>query len=290
MGNCISVYNTFQYDSGFEFELINSFTAHVGPIHTLSWGNDSVLFTAGQDSNIYGWTLTSGSRIDNFNVLRSSGPCKILATTFVGKGFEAAACTSDGALHKLVWNGKATEDCKTFLIHKPNENITITCLNFSVDDKLLLTGTKEGKIRVYDWNSAGKASNCKREIALHNCNPSSDENIHTVRRITMSKDSTIISVGGNDGSLFISSMKACSKQETSNDKTPAHYFSNQKEGLALMNIEDYEENQVLISDLEQKIKTLKNDHDFALHSKDALWQAEMKELSDRTDQIVEAER
>jgi hypothetical protein len=105
----------------------------------------------------------------------------------------------------------------------------------------------------------------------------------------MSKNCAIVSAGGNDGSLFISSMKA-SKQETSQIKTTFPIFSNQNEGFSLINVEDHEESQVLISDLEQKIRTLKNDHEFALHSKDALWQAEMKELSGKTNEIVEAER
>ena len=256
MGNCISVYNTFQHHSGFTFDLVHSFTGHISPINALSWATDSVLFTAGQDGNIYGWTLIHRARIDNFNVLRSSGACKLLATTFTDKRFEAAVCTSDGALHKLIWNGKAAEDCQSLLINKPNENVAISCLSFSLDNQMLFAGTNEGKIRIYDWYSAGKASNCKREIALHNSNPSSDEILHSVKCITMSKNSSIVSTGGNDGSLFVSSMK-CAKQESSNEKRTISIFSSQNEDIALINVEEYEESHVLISDLEQKIKTLK---------------------------------
>ena len=212
--------------SAYTFDLVHSFTGHSGPVESLSWATDSVLFTAGLDGNIYGWTLIHCARIDNFNVLRNFGVCTALVTTFRQKRFEAAACTSNGAVHKLIWNGNPSEDCQTFLINKPNSNGSATSLCFSIDDKFLFTGTKQGKILIYDWDPAGSASNCKREIALHNISPYSDEVLNSVKCITVSKDRTIISAGGSDGSLFISSMKA-SKQELTES------LDSQKEVLGL---------------------------------------------------------
>ena len=290
MAKGIFVYNTFQYESAYTFDLVHSFTGHSGPVNSLSWANDSVLFTAGQDGNIYGWTLIHGARLDNLNVLRNFGICKALVTTFTGKRFEAAACTSDGALHKLIWNGNASDDCQVFLIKKPNCNENATSLCFSSDNSFLFTGTEQGKILIYDWDSAGTASNCKRELTLHNKSPNYDQILNSVKCITISKDNTIISTGGIDGSLFISSMKTSTQKSSKDMMSPCPILSNQNEGLSLINIEEYEECRVSISDLQQKIETLKNEHEFNLHSKSAMWQEKMKELSESTDEILKEER
>ena len=144
LGNTISIYSTYQKHHSLAFVSVATFTGHVGPIHSSYW-TDRFLFSCSSDCNIYDWDINLGVRIDNMNVLRSSGVCSAIIVTSLFESLTAAACTSDGALHKLSWSGKTSEDSNALTLCVPsNDRIISVCL--SQDKNFLFAGASNGTI------------------------------------------------------------------------------------------------------------------------------------------------
>lgn len=283
LGNGISIYATYQGGNSSSFLLLHSFTGHVGPVKSLSWANDNILFSAGIDKNIYGWDMQHGTRVDSLNVLRSFGNCNALVAFSSNKRLEVAACTSDGGVYRIDCLG--TEKCEVKTLIRQSEDVPVSiCLN--EERSILYVGTTRGVIRCINWNINTSEMTCFQEIYLHNRHSLSSSNSinPAIRSIRVARN-CLITAGGIDGSIFLSLTG-----QNSNNKSLVSSSSFQNDNIVLITLEDYKQSKDLVVELEQQIITLNNDHEFALHSKDALWRNEIKELTDKTDEIVEAEQ
>jgi len=290
VNNTISVYATYQSSHTSTFLLVSSFTSHVGRINHLTWANNT-LFSAGTDRNIYGWDMNHGARIDNMNKLRSFGACTSIVVSSSHKSFKAAACTSEGSLHKLTWSGRASDESELVTISGPSDDgVTVVCLCH--DKGFLYAGTVSGKVRVYDWHSSDdKGSHCISQISLHCHYPPSANNLpantHSISCLKATR-TQLVSAGCFDGAIFLSKLKGSQiqdKQGTHNIGTP--FLT---DDIVLISMEEHNESKAIIADLEERIKTLKIDHNFNIHSKETLSKNELLELTTKTDDAIEAER
>ncbi len=289
LGNGISIFATYQKDkSSSSFLLLQSFTGHVGLIKDLSWANDNILFTAGIDKNIYGWDVQRGARIDNLNILRTFGNCDALVVFSSKKKFEAAACTSDGAIHRIHWIGISTaaSELKTLTTGSgENAEDKPVSICFNEEKTVLYVGTSNGVVRCFNWTTEEEAERmtCFREVSIHARHPDSQKPAITCLRTA---GSCLITAGGIDGSLVLSSTGKPRDSKLQLSVVPTF----QNDNVVLITLEDFKQSKDLVTELEQKIISLINDHEFALHSKDMLWRNEIKELTERTNEIVGAEQ
>ena len=291
LSNDIYVYASYSKSaSTTSFQMLHCFTGHSGVVKTLSWANDSILFTSGSDKHVYGWDIQRGSRIDNLNVFRSFGECTALDVSSKGLGYEATACTSDGALHWVVWSGIGEIEVSNMYTRSDDVSISLT---FNNDRTLLFVGTTKGHIRCFDWESKGKGGvNCIREFCHHSkftgAMDDMNDNLFPIKCLK-SVGRYLFSGGGMDGSIFLCEITQNSKMHL-DSKQPQNGFQLTTDAVALISLEDYNQNKEILVDLEQKIVTLNNEHEYALHSKDALWKNEIKEITEKTNEIVEAEQ
>lgn len=287
LSNGIYVYATYNKPHSSSFFLLHSFMGHVGLVKSLSWANDNIFFSSGVDKNIYGWDVQRGKRIDNFNVLREFGICTYLEVFTSYQRFEAVACTSDGGIHRLDWNG--TGSCQVETINSQSDDMpTTTC--FNGDRSILYVGTEKGTIRCFHWNSDKDRIKCFREMSFHVSLVNNSIN-PAISHVRVAED-CLITTGGVDGSIILSSIQHKETKESRELKSTQPQISilnPQNDNVVLIALEDYQESNVLITELEQKIVTLNNDNEFALHSKDVLWRNEIRELTEKTNKIVEAE-
>ena len=289
LSNGISVYATYNKSQSSSFILLHSFTGHVGLVKSLSWANDNIFFSSGVDKNVYGWDVQRGKRIDNFNVLREFGVCTYLEVFASYQRFEGVACTSDGGIHRLDWNG--TGDCRVVTINSQCDDMPKTTC-FNRDRSILYVGTERGAIRCFHWDNDKNRIKCFREIVLHVSLTNGSTKNPAISHIRMAAN-ILITTGGVDGSVILSSIEHNQTKEANELKSTqphASILNYQNENVVLIAMEDYQESKDLVTELEQNIVTLNNDHEFALHSKDVLWRNEIKELTEKTNKIVEAEQ
>ena len=295
-GNTISVYLTYQNSNSCTFSLISSFIGHLGAIKHLSWSCDT-LFSSGLDRNIYGWDMKHGARIDNLNVLRSFGVCESLVVkNYRTSEVRAAACTSDGKLHTIWWSGKIGDESKVTTLMRANEDkVTTVCL--SEDESHLFAGTSGGSVLIYRWDGAASEDDTKKQtqhqehlscihqVSLH-CNYPHSSSSAAITCL-ISKGSQLISAGGIDEALLLSSLKSSAlSQHTKNSIAPMI----SDDTIVLISTDEFEAAKETISEFRERIKTLKNDHEFSIHSKETLWKNELTDLTQKTDEVIEAER
>ncbi len=284
----IHIYATYsKTNSTTSFVLLHCFTGHSGLVNSVTWANDNILFTTGLDKNVYGWDIQRGSRIDNLNVFRSFGECTALDVSSKGFGFEAAVCTSDGALHRVVWSGIG--EIEVTNVHTRSDDVPIL-LAFNQDRTMLFVGTTRGIIRCFDWDSKGRIS-CIKESCYHSKLSSMIQRSKTVPsiRCLSSARNYLFTAGGLDGSIILYGIEQI-LQIHSTSHGYQNNFQLNNNTVALTTLEDYNFSRDLLVDLEHKIVTMNNEHEYALHSKDALWKNEIKELTEKTNEIVEAEQ
>ncbi len=293
VGNSIQVYPTYQSSYPGTFLLDTSFTGHVGPIDNLTWAGDS-LFSTGSDRNIFGWDTTHGSRIDNMNLLQSIGPCRSIAVSSTRSSYNAAVAMSDGSLHKLAWSGKYSEESKCSLICKSaDDGITTVCI--SQDKSFLFAGTTSGSIKCYSWHSShenNESHSCLSQIPLHLNLYSSLRSATNDKRIQgaisrlKSTRNFIVSTGGIDGAICMCKVQS-SHHPDDDQMYDAPLLNNH---IVLISSEEYGENKENISELNNRIQSLKREFDVQLHSRDTLFETKMQELTSKTDMLLETER
>ena len=281
IANGISVYSTFQDRHPSTFLLESSFIGHTGPVQCLTWSGDK-LFSAGADRNMFGWDMGTGVRIDNLNVLRSSGACVSVAVAPSYNVLRVATCTTDGALHKIEWSGRSADESTTTLLCGPSTEKKINTVCLSQDKSTLFAATSNGVVQIYSWLSEDDPTRIVHQVALH-CNyslVSLQRSIPLVSRM-MCSGTFLISTGGKDGSLMLS--------EYSSSQPPPR-VSLINEDIVLIRIDAYEETKEVINELKRNIKTLKSDHNFELHSKEMIWKNILAEQKDQAGETFTAER
>jgi len=282
LGNLVSVF------SSDNFLLTNTFVGHVSHIKTLRWGQDNsnFLFSVGLDGNIFFWDLSKDSRVeDASNLHRSTTYTSIVVDICQNHSKRSRIVGSnDGYFVEQSWLGgeKGFYEVRQINSNMPSDNhITALCLNKSRTK--LFAGLGDGRIRTYHW-------------PLENTTTFQDFNIghsnvagFTVRGrepafkgvVTMRCSDNLLFSTGSDGSVFIFELQRTllsSKDDTVMSKP------------ILVNAEQYAEQQEYITDLISKVEDLKSDTEFALHNKESLWQAELKELTENTHSLIKAEK
>lgn len=289
IGNTISIYSTYQQKFFSTFSLNMSFLGHVGPVKHFSWAGN-MLFSSGGDRNIYGWDMNHGARIDNLNVLRSFGECESLVVTSSRDSFKAAACTSDGKLHMLWWTGKNKDECEVVTLRIPNDD-SVNAVSLNEDRQFLFAGMSSGSVRIYDWEGGPEYvkehQQCIPQVSLHckHLHPSNK----TISRICC-KGNQLITAGGIDGALTVSSLRTSHVHNNENIMHRLEIAPTMNDDIVLISTDEFEATKDLISELQEKVKTMKNDHDFSLHDKENLWKNELIELTETTDVVIHAER
>ena len=289
MASSISIFKTYDSTNKGTFQIVTELSGHVGPVQSLSWSNDSYLFSTGMDGNVYGWDLRQNSRIDGLNVLKKSSSYVSLIVNCTDNNppsFDAITCSSDGFLHTISWSGDKKDIATTDpLISDENlDQITAICLGH--DKEYIFTGSSGGYIRCYK-NHIGKGTLCY-ELPLHSP-VSSDNQDKQLQGVTNIKctNKYVICTGG-DSSIFILKIKPPKQSDTSEDKDI--FDREEHDEIVLISADEFEDGKRRVSELNEKIQSLKGDHEFAIHSKDKLWQGEMKELSEKTNELIKAER
>ncbi len=289
MASSISIFKTYDSTNKETFQTVTELSGHVGPIQSLSWPNDSYLFSTGMDGNIYGWDLRQNSRIDGLNVLKKSSNYVSLIVNCTDNNppsFDAITCSSDGFLHMISWSGDKKDLATTdpFISEESRDQITAIC--FSHDKEYLFTGSSGGYIRCYKY-PIGEGTLCY-ELPLHSpvTSDNQDKKLQGVTCIKCTNKYVICT--GSDSSIFILKMKTSTQPDTSDDR--AIFDSEEHDEIVLISADEFEDSKRRVSQLNEKIQSLKGDHEFAIHSKDKLWQGEMKELSEKTNELIKAER
>ncbi len=288
-GNTISVYRTYQHCNTYTFSLVTSFIGHVGAIKYLTWSHNTI-FSSGLDRNIYVWDMNNGARIDNMNVLRSFGICESMAIIKSrNPTVHAVACTTDGNLHAIQWSGKLGDESKvTTLSANDGDKITTVCL--SEDETIVFAGTFSGSVYIYSWDSGATQAQVSlsllQKMSLH-CNNSMISSTRNSISCMMSRGSQLISAGGLDGVLLLSTLKSSAYEQQKSIVTSP--ISND-DGIIVVSTDEFESTKDTIAELEERIKTMKSDYQFSIHSKETLWKNELTELTQKTDEVVDAER
>ena len=282
ISNGISIFSTFQDRHPTTFIVESSFIGHTGLIQCLKWAGE-ILYSTGTDRNIFGWDMHTGVRIDNMNVLRSSGACMSIAVAPSRTLLKAAVCTSNGALNKIEWSGRSADESNVTLLCSPSSENKITTVCLSQDKSTLFAATTNGIVRIYNWLSDN--AQIVHQLALH-CNYSLviSQNSPTVSTM-MCSGTFLISTGGEDGSILFSDYS--SSQAHQNSPLPPSLIN---EDIVLISIDAYEETKEIINDLKGNVKVLKNDHDFEMHSKEALMTKELAKGRALTETHIKAER
>lgn len=284
VGNTINLYEVYQKKNFMSFVLVYSFTGHIGPLNCIHWTDDT-LFSAGTDRNLYGWNLSSASRIDAMNVVRSFGSCVSIAFSSSQRKYDAACVTSDGSLHKLSWNGIISDACT--IVTKQNESHDPpTTVTFSMDQSALLVGTRSGAIQCYKWHSSPETFDfiCTSQVLLHQFPTSDPISKSSINRLRMTPNHLVWSAGDIDGSIF-----SC-VVSPSESSLSTQLVSFGVDETILTTKEEYESKLMLIDTSKSNLEQLKNDHEYNLHSIDNLWRSEVEDLSCRSEQLLNAER
>ena len=295
VGSTIYIYPTYQESHQTTFQMKTSFTGHVGPIENLVWATNHSFLTTGSDRNIYGWDIIQGCRIDNFNILCSYGSCISLAVASSFKSYNTAVSLSDGSLHKLHWNGKYSEESKSFTLSEACEQ-GVTAIALNQDKTVLFAAIASGIIRLYNWQISDDNTKyyCLSGISLHSSCPHLNIAIatkHDKRAAVTRMKSTrnILVSAGEDGSIFLSKVKLTKPGENKHDNTLFERSSNAGSVL-LLTSDEYDTKHETIEDLKNRVQSLKTDFDFQLHSKQSLNESKLRDLSSKTDRLIEIER
>lgn len=284
VGNTINLYEVYQKRHSESFILMLSFTGHIGPLNCIYWTNDT-LFTAGIDRNLYGWDISTKSRIDAMNVLRSFGPCISIVFSSSQRKYYAACVTSDGSLHKLIWNGNASESC-TIITRREQSHDPISTVAFNMDQSILLAGTRAGVIQCYKWQCSTETFDfiCTSQIPLHQPQTPGLTSRLSITRLRMTPNNLVWSAGGVDGSIF--SCVLSSSKSSLSMQSVIHGIDE----TILITPEQYDSTMTLIDTLKSNIQNLKEDHEYSLYSTDNRWKSEVEDLSRQSKQLLSAER
>jgi len=282
--NVISVFFTYQDKHPTTFLVESSFIGHTGSIQCLQWAGE-ILYSTGTDRNIFGWDMQTGVRIDNLNCLRLSGVCMSIAVATSQTLLNTAVCTSDGALHKIEWSGRSTDESMVTLLCSPSYENKITTVCLSPDKSTLFAATHDGIVRIYNWLSDDDPTQILQQVA-HHCTYSlvTSQISPTVSRMVCS-GAFLISTGGEDGSILFSDY--LSSQAHQNLLLSPSLIN---DDIVLISIYAYEETKELINDLKGNINALKSDHEFELHSQEALMKKELDKHKTNTEKHMEVER
>lgn len=291
------------------FLLICTLVGHTGPVQSLQWSHDDIyLYSSGKDGNVYGWDVSSGTLINDTNVLtRSTGYVSMVVD--LAKQDSSFSCTNnntisrvvvcsvEGHLMEVMWseNQKEKQELRKISACSSSLSDKITALSLSVDKKFLFAGTAVGNIRKYIWPLESETPSFQEYLG-HQCMidipPSSSntaegvnngpifERKHGVTSIHASHEALVTT--GEDGSIFIFSL-----DQSNYVRSLKTSFNSD---VVLVCNDEYERGIEDKLELERQLEDLKRDNDFALHSKDVMWQRELKELVESTDEMIKAER
>lgn len=287
IGNTINLYEVYQKNASSCLILVSSFTGHIGSIKCICWSVDT-FFSGGIDKNFYGWNIAQSSRIDNMNVLRSSGYCESIAFVSSSMRYDAACITSNGSLHRLFWSGNISEVCNV-VSHTSEGDDTMSCLAFNSQDSMLVVGTYSGTIKCYTWSYTPEnfSFHCTSTIPLHRSDPKSSSLTHAICCIRSAADNVMISGGTIDGSIFAISLD---EHESIMASSHSPYENRGMVHAVLISADDYETKSNTIQTLNTKIKHLIAENEYNSHSRDMLWKGELDSLSRKAEVSLEEER
>jgi len=151
-GSTIHVYPSYEMEQT-PLRRLYMFDGHTAPLTTLMWcSNDIMLYSAGKDGKIYGWSLITRSKSNKLNaVLCSSNYISIVKSKFdVNNVNRLAACSADGFLFEVSWNESTNDSPQMRQVSNPSspsDQITALCLG--TDEQFLFAGTASGDIWIY---------------------------------------------------------------------------------------------------------------------------------------------
>ena len=295
LGTNISVYSTYQNNEGSSFQLLRTFSGHVGPVNALSFNlNDVVVYSTGTDGNVYNWDIISGCRSDGMNVLHRSTSYTALVVD--DRNLTAAILSSDGMLFVISWRDSPKESPTARQLPGTGSHLDkITAICLSINHKNLFAGTAGGCIRMYDWPIKSDKPQYQ-EYSSHMSANNAPVMGHSlggpgcigITSIQVTRFCVITT--GEDGSIFLSRMQTLTERSLGMEGVIDPDYRSLNNSVILVSSDDYNEQKEQILDLERRIDTLKVSHEFDLHSKDTMWQGAMKDLSEKSDELIGGER
>jgi len=99
MGITIFVYSTYGYSVQSGMQQLYAFTGHLSPVKRVLWSpDDTFMYTAGMDGNVYGWDLIKNQRNDDVNMNRNTSFTGLVAEfpNKESKYHRVAVCGTDG--------------------------------------------------------------------------------------------------------------------------------------------------------------------------------------------------
>lgn len=178
-----STINVMVFDSK-TFQQLVSFQGHMMAVKHLAWGpGDQVLFSAGAEGNVYGWSLLSDQRLD---VIASSGrSAGILGLTIDGDAAAIMRALSGGS--EKAKSGRGEEEVEA--AEKALGNSTIVSL-------------KDGTVRIADWALAAD-SKARDSVGNARIVTVSADGSEYISVLQMSADRQFVFTGTNTGVLRI---------------------------------------------------------------------------------------
>ncbi|KAL3688584.1 hypothetical protein R1sor_014893 [Riccia sorocarpa] len=249
--NVIYVFNTYN------FENLGNLRGHNGKVRSIWWSpDDTFMITAGIDGAIYEWQIRDLKR-SRENVLKGC-----IYTSVIGlkdsKSFFAVG--SDHKLKELDENSVFKE----FFFP-----VLLTQIALPFGSRLLFAGTEFGAVRAYRYPLTGEFYEVQ---ALGS----------PVTRLIVSRDSSLLLCGGDDGAVVIFDIrdkeKALASHGVRHDKDASHWTS---EVLVLK--ADLEELKSRVQDLEQQVTEVQAHCEYQIRLKDEGIAIRIKELTDVTD-------
>ena len=135
-GISIEIYNSYTFD------LIKTLMGHIRRVRSLTWFDDSFLYTSGEDGSIYGWDIGTGRRVDETTIQQ----CVFSGIASDRQRPIVCAAGNDKKLYEIRRNDHGDTEYSTCDIL--GEDL-ITELIISNANNALICGTATGCVRVY---------------------------------------------------------------------------------------------------------------------------------------------
>lgn len=168
------------------------FMGHHGHITGLVFSPDGkYIATASKDGTVKLWDVVNRDLVQTFMGNRNT--IGFSSVAFSHNGQYLAGGTDEGGAKRHVieiWNIKNKQHIRTLSMHKT----AITAINFSTDDKQLISGSKDGTIRIWNVNTG---------IPTHTFKPKKDVKRSRVSSVDFSKNGKSILTVADDGAAYL---------------------------------------------------------------------------------------
>ena len=265
-GISLEVYNTYS------FTLVKTLMGHIRRVRSLSWFDNILLYSTGEDGSVYGWNINTGKRVDETTIQN----CVFTGLASDHERPIVCAAGNDKRLYEVRRNDQGDTEFATCSIL--GEDL-ITELVITHQNNAVIAGTATGCLRVYPWPLGKHADPTNfQEIKVHN---------GPVNNLVLTHDDYYCLSVADDGTVFATAITSASSFRSKTDgMDPTHFNYN----AVMVDREKIDIKDRIIVDLRKEVEELKSRHELEMAMQSKVWHDQLKQKTEEMDTAIAVER